>query len=291
MNYSEFRKRYEEQHPASIPKLEFEMSDHPQWLIWAVAAMFIASALMSGVHTVPTAYDTIEALKVAEPIRQLGGMASFIFVELGILVSAYILFKNWSFWVFIILAIAVIIAMVANLYSVSEALQVNGDLGMTIVAVALGLGAPLIATLSGKVFVGLHRSDRIIDTRARAKFKEDSIAWDKEIERAWKAELKAGPSRVSSVQLSNEVSNGQSNVSAAASLVGHTKVPDASQKVRDYLSDNPDALYLSPRQLAELLRVGKSTVNNVQREMRDAVASNGHSNGNGNGNHNGHARD
>ena len=204
---------------------------------------------------------------MAEPIRQLGGLASFIFVELGILVSAYILFKNWSFWVFVILAIAVIIAMVANLYSVSKALAVNGDLGMSIVAVSLGLGAPLIATLSGKVLVSLHKSDRVIDSRARSKFKDDSVTWDKEIERAWKSFQK---SNRPAVQASNPVSNGQS----AASILGHTKVPDASRLVREYIADNPDALNLSPRTLAGILGVGKSTVNNVQREVRD-LSSNG----------------
>lgn len=191
MNYDEFRKKYEKEHPASVPKIEYETSDHPGWLMWAVAAMFLASALLSGVHTVPTAYDTIEILKVAEPVRQAGGLASFVFVELGILVSSYMLFKNRSFWVSLILLLAVMIAVAANLYSVSNALKVNGDnIGMSVVAIALGIGAPLIATMSGKVLVALHRSDRIIDSRARQKLKEDNIAWDKEIIRAWKQYVK-----------------------------------------------------------------------------------------------------
>lgn len=50
-------------------------------------------------------------------------------------------------------------------------------------------------------------------------------------------------------------------------LSTHQKLPDASKVVRDYLEANPEALHRPPRDLAVQLGVGKSTVNNVQREI------------------------
>lgn len=281
MDYGEFRKQYEEQHPASVPRLEFELNEYPAWAKWATAAAFIAVSTVSAVHTVPTVWSTIEVGEIITPfVRNMASIASLVGVELTILLSAFLMAKG-QIIAYIVMVIASIVAIMANLYSSYKNLSDGGDEWAIAVSIVFGVGIPLIALFTGKMAMDIQRANRVQDGKARKMFKEASIAFDKEVERAWKAELKANPSRVSSVQLSNELSNGQSNASPAASLVGHTKVPDASRVVREYLSENPAALNLSPRQLAELLGVGKSTVNNVQREMREVVASNGHMNGNG----------
>jgi hypothetical protein len=264
--YAEFRKQYEEQHPASVPRLEFEMSDYPRWVQWAVGVMFIAAALASGVHTVPTAYKTIESIYVAEWVRQISGISAFMFVELGILISAYILFKNWSLLVLVISIVCIGIAMVANLYSVTLALQTDVDNGAVFVAIFFGIGAPLVAALSGKVYVNVHRADRIVDVRARTKYKEDAVAWDSEIERAWKVYQKhqsrgqsdAGrtAARLSAV-LSDRTDTGQTT----RSPYGHNRTPDGQQRVIEYLNINPDHVKMSSRELAKLTGVGHDTAN------------------------------
>lgn len=269
MEYSDFRKQYEEQHPASVPRLEYEASDFPKWFGFAVLFMFVTASLFSGVHTVPTAYRLVETL-VAEEARQLAGLASFAFIEMGILVSAYHLFKSWSWTIFAIFIVCILMAMGANLVSVSRAVE-GGDLGDTIVAVLFGVGAPLVATLCGKSYVSLNRSDRVLETRAQTRLQEKSVKHDKEVERAYKAYMK---SNLSIVQVSNEVSIGQS----AASSIGHKKVIDATVRVEQHLDAHPEDLSLSPRQLALKLGVGKSTANNVQRMRRGQA---GYTNGQG----------
>jgi hypothetical protein len=51
MDYSEFRKQYEQQHPASIPQRIPVASEYPRWLTPTAVLMFVASAFVSGLHT------------------------------------------------------------------------------------------------------------------------------------------------------------------------------------------------------------------------------------------------
>jgi hypothetical protein len=187
MEYQEFRKQYEEQHPASVPVEEAYIGEYPRWVTWAVGAMFVAAAFFSGIHTVPVAYRTIEQFGVAEWLRQAGGVSAFLFIELAVLVSAYMLVKRRSVVMLVILAIAICVAMGANLYSVSEAFLPNqSDVFPRVIAIMFGLVAPLMAALAGGVFVWLHHAERVAEARVKAAFKELSVAWDKEIERVYK---------------------------------------------------------------------------------------------------------
>lgn len=272
-SYQEFRKQYEEQHPASIPVYETEMHEYQAWARWAVLLTFICAAMVSGVHTVPTVWKSIELSPIiTADIRNVVSIASLFAIELAILLSAYLMAKGVKL-AYVVMGIASSVAVMANLYSVIAALTAGGDAGALVVAIALGIGAPLIALFSGKMFVDIHRADRVQDSRARKTYKEDCIRWDKEVEKAYKVSMK-----LSSVHPS-KVSNGHvqwTDEQPAASNLGHTKVPDASRVVQQYLAENPHAISMSPRLLAGMLGVGKSTVNNVQREMREKVSTNGH---------------
>lgn len=289
ITYAEFRRQVEEQRPASVPVYEVEMNEYQTWARWAVLLTFICAAMVSGVHTVPTVWKGIEVNEIITPdVRNIVSVASLFAIELAILLSAYLMAKGVKL-AYAVMGVASTVAVMANLYSVISALAGGGDPGALIVAIVMGIGAPLIALFSGKMFVDIHRADRVQVARARKTYKEDCIAWDKEIEKLYKASLKASNSSgaASSVQPSN-VSNGHvqwTESAPAASSLGHSKVPDASKVVEKYLAENPDAITMSPRVLAGLLGVGKSTVNNVQRDMRDKTLTNGHSNGNGNGVH------
>lgn len=275
-SYQEFRRQYEEQNPASVPRMETEMHEYQAWTWWAVLVTFICAAMVSGIHTVPTVWKSIEIGEIiTADMRNVVSFASLVTIELAILLSAYLMAKGVKL-AYVVMGIASSVAVLANLYSVISALTAGGDAGALVVAIALGIGAPLIALFTGKMFVDIHRADRYQDAKSKKLYKDACIAWDKEIQKAWKTALKSMPAsnRVSNEpvsNLSNEVSNGQSS----GSLLGHSKVPDASKIVENYLLENPNSLSMSPRLLAGMLGVGKSTVNNVQREMREKLLSNG----------------
>lgn len=274
MEYQEFRKQYEEQHPASVPVLEIEMNEYPGWVRWAVLATFVCAALVSGVHTVPTVWKSIEVGAIITPeIRNAVSLASLVAIELAILLSAYLMAKGVKLAYFVV-SVASVVAVSANLYSVITAFNAGGDAGALVVAIFLGIGAPTIALFTGKMFVDIHRADRIQDTRAKRLFRDASIAWDKEVEKAWKAYQKSGKvSERPSVDV--RADTGQ----PSASGYGYNRKADAKDIVRKHLSDNPDDLNVSVRDLANRLNVGKTTVSDVQREMKERTSSNGNGNG------------
>lgn len=190
MDYQTFRQQYIEQHPASVPIEAANISEYPWWLTYAVGAMFVASAFFSGVHTIPIAHDAIDAEKVAEILRAIGGISAFLFVESGILVSAYMLVKKFNIAMLVILFIAVVVAMGANLYSVAHALQSDRmDTFTKGITILFGVVAPLIAGLSGGVFVWLHQSELVVNEEKKATYRGQCIAWDKEILREYRKQV------------------------------------------------------------------------------------------------------
>lgn len=186
MEYNEFRQQYEDQHPASVPRMEVEMNEYPPWVRPAVLLTFVCAALVSGVHTVPTVWKSIEVgTIITEVIRNVISVASLVAVEMAILLSAYLMAKGVRLAYFVTF-IASSVAVMANLYSVVTAFNTSDDKGALAVAVVLGIGAPLIALFTGKMFVDIHRADRIQDARAHKLFREASVAWDKEVGAAFK---------------------------------------------------------------------------------------------------------
>lgn len=282
--YQEFRDEYEEHHRASVPKEEIYIGEYARWVTWVVGAMFVTAAFFSGVHTVPIAYDAIDSTKVVEWLRQLAGMSAFVFVEAGVLLSAYLLVKRFSWVMLAILLITISVAMGANLYSVSKALQSAVNDNFTkVITVFFGLVAPLMAALSGGVYVWLHSSERNAHARMKQRYKEEMIEWEKVIEREFK-KTQRGNGRESVRPQASALSATDGRTGEIADNSGHatgqgyTKRTDAREVVRAFLEANPDGITGNVRQIAEQLNVGKTTVSDVQREMRERteLSTNGH---------------
>jgi len=185
MNYDEHRQDYERKHPASIPKLEYALSPYPNWLKSVVLVMFITAASGSGVHTIPTVYAGMPDYW-PEWIRHIASIASFTYIELAIFVAIFALIGSFSWLTVGITTLATGVATVANIYSVANAYK-GGDIWALVVSVALGIVAPGVALMSGKMFVNMHRADRMIKAQGDSQFREACIAWDKRIEIAFKA--------------------------------------------------------------------------------------------------------
>lgn len=206
MDYQEFRRMYEDQHPASVPQPEIYIAEYPTWVIPVVGAMFVTAAFFSGVHTVPIAYNAIDGKMVADWLRQFGAASTFVFIEAGVLLSAYLLVKKFNLAILGILLITIAVAMGANLYSVSKALNAsNSDTFTLVITIFFGLVAPLMAALSGGIYVWLHQSDRVADAATKKRFKEAQIKWDKEIEREFKKFTKDSSRNFMNLETSREI--------------------------------------------------------------------------------------
>jgi hypothetical protein len=258
MDYLEFRAQYEERHPASVPVRVEEVSPYPRILQVAIFIMFISAALLSGVHTVPVIQQGLPP-GVSSEMRDVTGIAAFIGVEMAILLSAFAMVGGGNAFVRSALYMSIGTALVANVYSVIKAFAAvaGGDIGALIVAAFLGIAAPSIAGLSGKMFVDVMRAKRGIDRRANEAYQESCQLWDARVLAAWKADARKAIN----------LSNGQHGQGGQK-----RRVSSKTAKVRQYYVDNPSALDTPIREIADKLGVGRQTVSNA----RQKVLSNGH---------------
>ena len=269
MEYGEFREHYEEMNPASIPRLEEELSIYPDWLEKVVGLMFVCASLLSGVHTVPTVRGGMSVSFWGEHIVNVISLGSFIAIELVFFIAAYAMMRKAQWHVLVTLIVAFIVAMVSNLQQNFIAYQA-GDVGTIIVAVTLGIGAPLMAFMAGKMFVDIHRARRMVGMDAKRQFDAAKREWDAEIKSEWdkyqKAEKKAA-----------KASNPRPTTVQEVSEIGHTE--GASERVRKFFEKRPDAVLdekLGVRGIAKHLNVGHQTVSTVRNQMRSEMSKNGH---------------
>lgn len=288
MDYTEFRAQYETHHPASVPVLRYEANVYPSWVKWAVLAMFIAAAVISGVHTIPTVHQSIEADKVATWVRDAAALLSFVAVELAILLSAYLLIRNAALgW--LILIVTFIVAIVANLQSSMAALTGKDD-WTRVVAIVLGAGAPLIVLMSGKLLVSIFQSERAISSGAEKRYREECRVFDADVLAAYEKFSRSKRSlppaaTVQSVHSLNSV-NGSVNKPAQLShsvnsASGYTKRMDSRAIIREFFTQYPDAMNDKLDELVERIeqqtgaKVGRTSIHNVRSELMKQGVSGG----------------
>lgn len=270
MEYHEFRQKYEQMHPASVPVLEEEIGIYPDWLEKVVGIMFICASLLSGVHTVPTVRGGMDISFWGGHIVNIVSLSSFVAIELVFFVAAYAMMRKAQWHVLATLVAAFIVAMVANLQQNFLAYQA-GDSGTIIVAVTLGIGAPLIAFMAGKMFVDIHRARRMVGIDAKRNYDTAKKAWDAEINHEWDKYLKAEKKAA-------RVSDPRPTTVQQVSDFGQSE--GASERVRNFFVKRPDALLddkLGVRGIAKHLNVGHQTVSTVRNQMRSEMSKNGHS--------------
>lgn len=270
LSYEEFRTQYEKQHPASIPQIEYEVHEYQAWVRWAVFFTFVCAAMVSGIHTVPTVWQSIEVNEiVTEAMRTVVAYASLFAIELAILLSAYLMAKGVKLAYFV-MVIASLVAVLANLYSVGRAFDTGGESFALVVSVALGIGAPMIALFSGKMFVDIHRADRIQDAKAKRTYKEACIAWDSEIEKAWKGHQKGLEKRENSRNFTKSGEHLEVHESSRTSPKPRVKIHEIAAQVRE----NGDE-HLSVSELMQKYDISQGSTTKIRDILR---SKNGHLN-------------
>lgn len=279
MDYGDFRTEYMNRFPSKVPKRREIIHAYPRWLAAVVMAMFITSAVLSGVHTVPTTYLAIED-SVPEIVRAMASVGSFVSVEIAIFVSAYLMLsKDSRKWAWIVLFLSGAVAIGANLYSSSKAFEENTATGVIFVAYVMGICMPAIALVSGKLFVNIHRAERQLKMEVEDEYRSALITFDEEVDNEYQKERSKLDRRTRRAPVSGmSIRTGQRTDSGQVSGYGYNRTADAKELVRRHLEANPEDFNLSVRMLADKLEVGKSTVADVRRVMQEPVL-NGHTNG------------
>lgn len=295
-----FRQHYQLTHPSSVPALVMpdkkEYQPHYKyrsWLRYVNLAILISASLLAGVHTVGVVYDGITVGPIiTEFIRRVVSILSFCAVELSIFISAYIMDKKRNLAV-AILIVGFLVSMAANIFSVFAAFA-TVDTGGRLVAVLLGVGAPLMALLAGAMYEDIDGDKRIADQAVEARFnkaKRDAettfqnrlAAYDEAVlgeYNTWLARTeRRSRTRVDvSKEVSNRVQNGQigqgfgqpSNVQSLPENVPNPLRLDARTRVIQHLEAFPMDISLPVRELETKIGVSKSTISDVIKTMRNA---------------------
>jgi len=279
MGFEEYRDDWRLKRPASIPVEIVEESPYPIWARFAALAAFICSALVSGVHMMPAVYDAIPLSPiVTELMRQWVARGSFVAYELGMFMSAFLMAVQSSKRLAQIVSAIIFLTLIAvNLYSVVKVYGFNLQENFAGAAVSTMFSlVPAIAYASGKFYINIGVAERAAERRGKETLRDDERKLDESILKDYKRDKKEWE-KSQAVQLSNGHVQ-WTNTHPSASNLGHTKRPDAAQIVQRHLVENPQDAEREARDLAAYLGVGKSTVNNVQRQMRsNGHSSNGHS--------------
>lgn len=295
IGFAEYAAEYARRHPGAAPQAP-ERAQTGKWHRLGIAAMFVASTGISGVHTVPTVYSTIEGTHVAEGLRQVVSMGSFFAVELAILITGYSVNNDRRNK--IMGGLALLVAVVANIVSVTKALQA-GDPAEILTALLLGVFAPVMALLAGEKFRELQveadatHALKVADyeTKLRAHNAEVNAAYEEYVARMEKrAEVEAAREerrlrRLSTVESTME--NSSTEIPPGKSVEKNSTLESAGnpRKVAaEHFSMHPLDAYLKGAALVELagrLGVSKSILYEERSKALAGIAPTISTNGNG----------
>lgn len=168
------------------------------------------------------------------------------------------------------LALAFTVAVGANIHAVLRESGIKLAEGInTAILIMVGISAPTLAFISGDIMAVETMANTVKSRKAKQQDAENlrlhqdnkNATWLRE-KSNWGMKIK-----IETPDYSNHLSNGiplESNgMLPSKSTLGHTKKPDATKRVQDYLAENPDAIHQNPLEIAAYLEVGKSTVYNA----------------------------
>lgn len=273
MDFTEFRKQWVKEHPASIPpRPRFDYGHW--WLIVLIFVMMISAAIVSMVHTIPAIYDTVDqdTLKKAAPIFAdligLVAVAAFAFIELTLFGVEYLstverfvadpnLRLNLGGLAKTMSILSLSVAILGNLQSSLGATTNNTSTPLaSLVAICVSLAGPLNAMLAGRmlafvVLITARNRRAVVETYRNAMHDLDAkinAAWTKHQRNA------AVPHDVPAEQ--EAAQNGTDFVPPE-----HDLVPEwNARNIAEHLAEHPDMRQWTVRDLAEHFGVGNGTI-------------------------------
>ncbi len=259
--FSQYREAWMLRHRSWIPNQSHFKAVHSygRWVTFFVFAVFFAAGSISAVHTIPTVYETIPKTDfIPDFIRVVVSLGAFIAIEGSVFLSAYILDKMpkmaWT-----VLFVGFGIAIVANTFSILKILG-TANAGVSIVGLAFGFGAPLIALLMGKMYVDIIKTTKTEDDNAVHAYTNACKVMDGQIladynQAVYKNERKQVAKTANTV--STQVST--------KTVVDSSKT-DKRQTVFEYFDQHPDEFKDSVRTLASRIGVSPAFIGNMKRE-------------------------
>jgi hypothetical protein len=280
---------YKDIYASMNPPPQKPVYQRDNWFILvALAVMMIASVVVSGSRTIPEFGGGVV------------GVAAFVMVEGGLIGLPFFRTRTSRseakiehvrrlamFGIGLVLSVG----LLANVHNELKASGIfMAEWIETVIDVMVGLSAPALAFICGDILAietlrtasGRRKLDAdhklamdtwligLNDAWSKEKGKWGvQIRVDRENVRIESASLPAGPSADSPPDIRTD---GRADFHHATGR-GYSKRTDARAVVWQFLDDHPEAAYAKSRELAAKLEVGKTTVNDVQKEWIAARSS------------------
>lgn len=302
--FKAYRDTYAETNPApDLQKIARKYATNNKTMYQLLGLLVVASMVVSGSHTVPVFADSLPTGTPAF-LKLLVSVAAFIAIEVAILVYAYQrvekahadnpdMSKDVQRLMGYGLILAIAVALGANVYSVLKPHMTGGglkqiwDMVSIVVAVLVGISAPVLAFIAGELFGLMNVQARERKVFILKEYENAIEAWESELRDAWARDrakwgAKVSVERPASVSLSDtsvrpslsatDTADGQPDKHGYG--VGYVRTSDATQRVIDYLNANADAGQMTVRQLADAVGVGKTTAAAVLKKWQEQTNNN-----------------
>jgi len=286
--YLSFTQVYELENPK--PKAPAIHAGLP-WLMLPFLVIAVSGIALSALRTAPI-FASIARPIVGEQMANWEAALAVIVIEFTMVVLRYVMviqsvqdgkelhLARWmqaGFW------LAFGVAVVANIYSSVvhlEALKNITAVMDVVVALIVGVSAPVLAFISGDVLASLYARAELVRKRMSGEHRELLAVWSDTKERRWSARQSSYGVKIHVENASNSLSNSNSNGNfgmenaralPSRSILGHSKQPNASEIARTHFQINPSTLWddsVDLVALAATLEIGKSTMYNVRTKMR-----------------------
>lgn len=302
--YLSFTQVYELENPK--PKAPAIHAGLP-WLMLPFLVIAVSGIALSALRTAPI-FASIARPIVGEQMANWEAALAVIVIEFTMVVLRYVMviqsvqdgkelhLARWmqaGFW------LAFGVAVVANIYSSVvhlEALKNITAVMDVVVALIVGVSAPVLAFISGDVLASLYARAEIVRKRMSGEHRELLAVWSDTKERRWSARqssygVKIHVDSLSATRLSAHTDSGQTpdiqtrqsvpvlsdqtpNRQTIPAASGYNRTPDGQRRVLDHLAANRADAALSSRVLAKKIEeqtgvsIGHDTVAKALKSWR-----------------------
>lgn len=274
--YTAFAKQYELEHPAPARS--------------ALTRDVVSVAIIVSLLIVMVAGVIVSSSRTIEEFGgSFVGVFAFVMLEGGLVAYAFFRARraavesnrvgNARRLATIGLTLAFVSALAANIHAVLKQQHIETPaIVNTVINLFVAVSAPTLAFISADVLAIELMSGEARRRAAEQAHESAMQAWRGQLHEEWQRRQRAlGVSwKVERVNENSipELSNGiplekTVEIIPSASTLGHSKQPQASKIVRDYFQEHPEAVDGNPIEIAALLNVGKSTVYNVVKSMKE----------------------
>lgn len=283
-----YRVMYEARNPK--PERQLYAEDN-RLMIYTLAVIIVAAVIVSASHTVPL---FIQGTGVAIAI------AAFIMAECGVVAFEYMLSRNHVLrhpkdassekWIAIARGLGFVLLLVANVYEVTKTHGFEHPVFDFIVAVFVGVTAPVFILVCGQALALESVKNQIEQHRLDVEYAGQLLAWNDGFLKWWDARkhklvqpVNVIRENVNSLNSANEQAalpvHSVNSLNGAAN--GYSKNMNSRQAIEQFFNTHPDRLQdrlddlLVAIETESGVKVGRTSIHNVRTQMIQKGTTNG----------------